>query len=70
MTEWVLWSPGSNYDVRALAPEGGPAPVYDIPGGKGERAREEPKLLGAPLDTAGVHEGKAPPPMRPDSSSN
>lgn len=68
LTEWVLWSPGSNYDARALAPEGGPAPVYEIPGGKGDRAREEPKLLGEPLDT--MSDRKAPPPMRPDSSSN
>ncbi|HEY0671290.1 MAG TPA: putative glycoside hydrolase, partial [Longimicrobiales bacterium] len=35
LKEWVLWSPGSNYDAAALAPEGGPDPVFDIPGGKG-----------------------------------
>ena len=35
LTEWVLWNPGSNYDVAALAPEGGEPPVFEIPGGKG-----------------------------------
>ena len=29
LKEWVLWSPGSNYDLAALAPEGGPDPVFD-----------------------------------------
>lgn len=36
LTEWVLWNPGSNYDPAAFAPEGGVAPVFEIPGGKGE----------------------------------
>jgi hypothetical protein len=36
LTEWVLWNPGSNYDRDALAPEGGEAPRFEIPGGKGE----------------------------------
>lgn len=36
LTEWVLWNPGSNYDIAALAPEDGDAPKFEIPGGKGE----------------------------------
>lgn len=36
LSEWVLWNPGSNYDRAALAPEGGVAPRFEIPGGKGE----------------------------------
>jgi hypothetical protein len=40
LTEWVLWSPGSNYDPAALAPEGGEAPAFEIPGGKGPAARD------------------------------
>ncbi|MEX2281735.1 MAG: putative glycoside hydrolase [Gemmatimonadota bacterium] len=57
LTEWVLWSPGSNYDPAALAPEGGPAPVFEIPGGKGEPTRPKPDtlkkdtLLGKPITT-------------------
>lgn len=35
LKEWVLWSPGSNYDLAALAPEGGPDPRFEIPGGRG-----------------------------------
>jgi hypothetical protein len=66
LKEWVLWSPGSNYDMAALAPEGGPAPVYDIPGGKG--APVAPKVV-EKKDTAPTWEGKAPPPLVPDTSS-
>ncbi len=67
LTEWVLWSPGSNYDVAALAPEGGPDPVFDIPGGKGAPPR--PKLADEKKDTLlPVYEGKAPPPVVPDTS--
>jgi hypothetical protein len=66
LKEWVLWSPGSNYDMAALAPEGGPAPVYDIPGGKG--APVAPKVV-EKKDTAPAWEGKAPPPLLPDTSS-
>ena len=33
--EWVLWSPGSNYDPAALALEGEPPPVFEVPGGRG-----------------------------------
>lgn len=40
LTEWVLWSPGSNYDPAALAPDNGPAPVFEIPGGKGPTVRD------------------------------
>jgi len=39
LTEWVLWNPGSNYDPAAFAPEGGEAPRFEIPGGKGEPAK-------------------------------
>ena len=66
LTEWVLWSPGSNYDVAALAPEGGPDPVFEIPGGKGEPSK--PRLAEEKKDTAPIYEGKAPPPMPPDTS--
>lgn len=34
LKEWVLWSPGSNYDPAAFALEGGAAPRLAIPGGK------------------------------------
>ena len=57
LTEWVLWSPGSNYDPAALAPEGGPAPEFEIPGGKGEPSKPRPDtmkkdtLLGTPITT-------------------
>ena len=66
LTEWVLWSPGSNYELAALAPEGGPDPVFDIPGGKGMPVK--PKLAEEKQDTAPIWEGKAPPPLPPDTS--
>jgi hypothetical protein len=66
LKEWVLWSPGSNYDVAALAPEGGPAPVFDIPGGK---VTPKAPALVEKKDTARVWEGKAPPPLDPDTLS-
>jgi hypothetical protein len=66
LTEWVLWSPGSNYELAALAPEGGPDPVFDIPGGKGTPA--QPKVAKEKKDTLPVYEGKAPPPLPPDTS--
>ena len=40
LTEWVLWSPGSNYDPAALAPENGEPPKFEIPGGKGPVQRD------------------------------
>ena len=67
LTEWVLWSPGSNYEMAALAPEDGPAPVFEIPGGKGTPPK--PKVAKEKQDTLPVYEGKAPPPMPPDTSS-
>lgn len=66
LKEWVLWSPGSNYELAALAPEGGPDPVFDIPGGKGTPSK--PKVAEQKKDTLPVYEGKAPPPMPPDTS--
>lgn len=66
LTEWVLWSPGSNYELAALAPEGGPDPVFDIPGGKGTPVK--PKLAEEKRDTVPIWEGKAPPPLLPDTS--
>ncbi len=60
LTEWVLWSPGSNYDLAALAPENGEAPKFDIPGGKGEPSKPKPDtvkkdtLLGKPINTISV----------------
>jgi hypothetical protein len=66
LQEWVLWSPGSNYDKAALAPEGGPDPVFEIPGGKGEPM--PPKTtVGEKKDTTKVWEGKAPPPIIKDT---
>ncbi|MGQ0815054.1 MAG: putative glycoside hydrolase [Gemmatimonadota bacterium] len=38
LTEWVLWSPGSNYDPAALASIGRGVPEFDIPGGKDGQA--------------------------------
>jgi hypothetical protein len=67
LKEWVLWSPGSNYDLAALAPEGGPDPVFDIPGGKG--TPRPPKVV-EKKDTAPVWEGKAPPPLPRDSQGS
>ena len=66
LKEWVLWSPGSNYDLAALAPEGGPDPVFDIPGGKGTPS--SPKKVVEKKDSVPVYEGKAPPPVVPDTS--
>jgi hypothetical protein len=66
LKEWVLWSPGSNYDVAALAPEGGPDPVFEIPGGKGTPST--PKKVEERKDSVPLHEGKAPPPVVPDTS--
>ncbi|HET9440468.1 MAG TPA: putative glycoside hydrolase [Longimicrobiales bacterium] len=66
LKEWVLWSPGSNYDAAALAPEGGPDPVFDIPGGKGEMA--PPRMAKEKKDTLPVWEGKAPPPLPKDTT--
>lgn len=45
LTEWVLWSPGSNYDMAALHRDGRDPPKYEIPGGKGE-----PKAAAAPAE--------------------
>ena len=67
LKEWVLWSPGSNYDIAALAPEGGPDPVFDIPGGKGTPSVKTPKIVDK-KDTLPTYEGKAPPPVIPDTS--
>ena len=36
LTEWVLWSPGSNYDAAAFAHVRRGVPRFAIPGGKGE----------------------------------
>ncbi|MGH7470647.1 MAG: putative glycoside hydrolase [Longimicrobiales bacterium] len=54
LKEWVLWSPGSNYDAAALAPHDGDAPKFEIPGGRGEpRVRtdtvKKDTLLGSPV---------------------
>ena len=68
LKEWVLWSPGSNYELAALAPEGGPDPVFDIPGGKGTPSA--PKVAKEKKDTLPVYEGKAPPPMPPDTQQH
>jgi hypothetical protein len=64
LKEWVLWSPGSNYSMAALAREGGPDPEFEIPGGKGEPYK--PKTAVVKKDTA-VYEGKAPPPIVKDT---
>ena len=61
LTEWVLWSPGSNYDAAAFAHVRKGLPNFEIPGGKGEGAAPaqiaKPKapakdtLLGIPKTT-------------------
>lgn len=66
LSEWVLWSPGSNYDIAALQRNGRPAPKFEIPGGKGDPIK--PKVAVEKKDTV-VHEGKAPPPVVPDTSA-
>jgi hypothetical protein len=52
LTDWVLWSPGSNYDPAALAPHNGDAPRFDIPGGRGDGVKKDSTktdtLLGQP----------------------
>ncbi len=45
LKEWVLWNPGSNYPVAALAREGAEPPVFEIPGGKGEVPPPKPDSL-------------------------
>ncbi|MGH7460784.1 MAG: putative glycoside hydrolase [Longimicrobiales bacterium] len=50
LTDWVLWSPGSNYDAAALAPNEGEPPRYEIPGGRGD-APAKPKPDTAGKDT-------------------
>ena len=58
LTEWVLWNPGSNYDLAALRPKNGPAPEYEIPGGKGPPHKPKPDStkagVGAKSDTMTV----------------
>lgn len=49
LEEWVLWHPGSNYTVEALADANGVAPSYPRPRG------------GAPVDTAPRPAGPKPP---------
>src|SRR5688500_4182303 len=55
LNEWVLWSPGSNYDPAALTPENGSPPSFEIPGGKGEPRKpaadsvKKDTLLGTPV---------------------
>jgi hypothetical protein len=46
LNEWVLWSPGSNYDPAALQRDGKDPPKFEIPGGKGgpEAAPKAPRL--------------------------
>ena len=63
LTEWVLWSPGSNYDRAALAREGGPDPKFEIPGGKGEVVVAKKPVKPDSLAADSVYEGKAPPPV-------
>lgn len=36
LTEWVLWSPGSNYDAAAFAHVRKGVPQFETPGGKGD----------------------------------
>jgi len=51
LTEWVLWHPGSNYTVAALADADGVAPTYELPG------------AGAPsVDSALVQRARTPAP--------
>lgn len=64
LKEWVLWSPGSNYSMAALAREGGPDPEFEIPGGKGEPYKPKTAVV---KDTSKIYEGKAPPPIIKDT---
>ncbi len=63
LRDWILWNPGSDYTVAALAPAGGDAPAFDIPhfapNAKPVTSiqRDGPRLLGTPIelpDTAGA----------------
>jgi hypothetical protein len=48
LTEWVLWSPGSNYDPAAFAHVRKGVPKFEIPGGKGEGAGPGPAQVAKP----------------------
>jgi hypothetical protein len=48
LTEWVLWSPGSNYDPAALRRDGRDPPKFEIPGGKDE-VKAPPKAAATDL---------------------
>ncbi len=63
LSEWVLWNPGSNYDPAAFAPENGPAPEFEIPGGKGPPFKPRPDTLGPKIDTTLVK----PDSIKPDT---
>jgi hypothetical protein len=49
LTEWVLWHPGSNYTVAALADSAGNAPSFPV-APAAPRAPAGPALLGKPID--------------------
>lgn len=51
LTEWVLWSPGSNYDSRVFQRDGQEPPKFAIPGGKGETTPAKPAVTELPKTT-------------------
>jgi hypothetical protein len=62
LTEWVLWHPGSNYTVAALADADGTAPAYALPGEAATPGAGGPVPLGVPVE---VDTGQASPAPRP-----
>jgi hypothetical protein len=49
LTEWVLWNPGSNYTVAALATADGVAPDFPLPGEPVTANRPAPSVKPVPL---------------------
>jgi hypothetical protein len=58
-SEWVLWNPGSNYTVTALADANGVAPEFPLPG---ELPKAAPRVPAGPVPL-----GTPVAPPRPDS---
>jgi hypothetical protein len=51
LKEWVLWSPGSNYDPAALQRDGHEPPKFEIPGGRGEKDAVKAPVTDLPKTT-------------------
>jgi len=54
LSEWVLWHPGSNYTVEALADADGNAPHFEIPGSAPETRSNAQGDRGAQGDTTTI----------------